>query len=67
MRLLLPSRPAPPHRLEDVERILVSSCLVGRPVRYDGAARPVAGGLFERWRAEGRLVPFCPEIGRAHV
>ncbi|WP_141583015.1 DUF523 domain-containing protein [Actinomadura sp. WMMA1423] len=45
-----------------MERILVSSCLAGRPVRYDGAAKPVAGGLFERWRAEGRLVPFCPEV-----
>ncbi|TDC42006.1 DUF523 domain-containing protein [Actinomadura sp. KC345] len=45
-----------------MERILVSSCLAGRPVRYDGAAKPVAGDLFERWRAEGRLVPFCPEI-----
>ncbi|TYK46328.1 DUF523 domain-containing protein [Actinomadura decatromicini] len=45
-----------------MERILVSSCLVGRRVRYDGAAKPVGGGLFERWRAEGRLVPFCPEV-----
>ncbi|WP_207947039.1 DUF523 domain-containing protein [Actinomadura sp. 7K507] len=45
-----------------MERILVSSCLLGRPVRYDGAAKPVAGDLFERWRAEGRLVPFCPEV-----
>ncbi|WP_433473459.1 DUF523 domain-containing protein [Spirillospora sp. CA-142024] len=45
-----------------MERILVSSCLAGRPVRYDGAAKPVAGGLFERWRTEGRLVPFCPEV-----
>ncbi|TDD80256.1 DUF523 domain-containing protein [Actinomadura darangshiensis] len=45
-----------------MERILVSSCLAGRPVRYDGAAKPVAGGLFERWRSEGRLVPFCPEV-----
>ena len=45
-----------------MERILVSSCLAGRPVRYDGAAKPVEGDLFERWRAEGRLVPFCPEI-----
>ncbi|MFF0524363.1 DUF523 domain-containing protein [Actinomadura nitritigenes] len=45
-----------------MERILVSSCLAGRPVRYDGAAKPVGGGLFERWRAEGRLVPFCPEV-----
>jgi uncharacterized protein YbbK (DUF523 family) len=45
-----------------VERILVSSCLAGRPVRYDGAAKPMAGELFQRWRAEGRLVPFCPEV-----
>ncbi|WP_067797400.1 DUF523 domain-containing protein [Actinomadura formosensis] len=45
-----------------MERILVSSCLAGRPVRYDGAARPVGNGLFERWRSEGRLVPFCPEV-----
>ncbi|MCP9949501.1 DUF523 domain-containing protein [Actinomadura madurae] len=45
-----------------MERILVSSCLVGRPVRYDGKAKPVSGGLVERWRAEGRLVPFCPEV-----
>ena len=40
----------------------MSACLVGRPVRYDGAAKPVHQALFERWRAEGRLVPFCPEV-----
>ncbi|TDC62096.1 DUF523 domain-containing protein [Actinomadura sp. GC306] len=45
-----------------MERILVSSCLEGRRVRYDGAAKPVGADLFERWRAEGRLVPFCPEV-----
>ncbi|GAA4242858.1 DUF523 domain-containing protein [Actinomadura meridiana] len=45
-----------------MERILVSSCLVGRPVRYDGAAKPLHADLFEQWRTEGRLVPFCPEI-----
>ncbi|MEV4252932.1 DUF523 domain-containing protein [Spirillospora sp. NPDC049652] len=45
-----------------MERILVSSCLLGRPVRYDGAAKPVTDDLFERWRAEGRLVAVCPEI-----
>ncbi|WP_131742917.1 DUF523 domain-containing protein [Actinomadura roseirufa] len=45
-----------------MERILVSSCLTGRPVRFDGRAKPVGGDLFERWRGEGRLVPFCPEV-----
>jgi uncharacterized protein YbbK (DUF523 family) len=45
-----------------VERILVSSCLLGSRVRYDGAAKTVHAGLVDRWRAEGRLVPFCPEV-----
>lgn len=36
--------------------------MVGRPVRYDGAAKPVGADLFARWRAEGRLVPICPEV-----
>ncbi|WP_328595057.1 DUF523 domain-containing protein [Actinomadura macrotermitis] len=45
-----------------MESILVSSCLLGRPVRYDGAGKPVRDALFEGWRAEGRLVPFCPEV-----
>lgn len=36
--------------------------MAGRPVRYDGAAKPVGGDLFERWRTEGRLIPFCPEV-----
>ncbi|MFI0358013.1 DUF523 domain-containing protein, partial [Actinomadura sp. 9N407] len=45
-----------------LERILVSACLLGRPVRYDGAAKPVHDALMERWRAEGRLVSFCPEV-----
>ncbi len=45
-----------------MERILVSSCLAGRRVRYDGAAKPVGGDLFHQWRTEGRLIPFCPEV-----
>ncbi|MFG2003320.1 DUF523 domain-containing protein [Spirillospora sp. NPDC048911] len=45
-----------------MERILVSACLLGRPVRYDGAAKRVDDEIVERWRAEGRLVPFCPEV-----
>ena len=45
-----------------MERILVSSCLAGRRVRYDGAAKPVGDDLFHQWRTEGRLIPFCPEV-----
>jgi len=40
----------------------VSSCLLGARVRYDGRAKPSDSQILARWRAEGRLVPFCPEI-----
>lgn len=43
-------------------RILISACLAGLPVRYDGAAKPLAHAAVERWRAEGRLVALCPEL-----
>ena len=43
-------------------RILISSCLLGERVRYDGGAAAVASGVLDRWRREGRLVPFCPEV-----
>jgi uncharacterized protein YbbK (DUF523 family) len=45
-----------------MERILVSACLLGRPVRYDGTGRRSDDALFQQWRREGRLVPVCPEV-----
>jgi len=46
-----------------MEKILVSACLLGRPVRYDGRAKTLRDALLARWRDEGRLVPICPEVG----
>lgn len=44
-----------------MQKILVSGCLVGHPVRYDGGAHgPFA--LLQRWQAEGRVVALCPEV-----
>ncbi|MEV7010419.1 DUF523 domain-containing protein [Streptosporangium sp. NPDC051022] len=45
-----------------MERILVSACLMGQRVRYDGAAKTSGDELLAAWRREGRLVPFCPEV-----
>jgi uncharacterized protein YbbK (DUF523 family) len=45
-----------------MERVLVSACLMGRRVRYDGGAKTSADALLAAWREEGRLVPFCPEV-----
>jgi uncharacterized protein YbbK (DUF523 family) len=43
-------------------RILISSCLLGAPVRYNGSAKMLVHGAIDRWQKEGRLVPVCPEI-----
>ncbi|QHE93372.1 DUF523 domain-containing protein [Pandoraea fibrosis] len=46
-------------------RILVSSCLLGHPVRYHG--RPArcesdAAAILARWQAKGLILPICPEV-----
>ena len=43
-------------------KILISACLAGLPVRYDGVAKPLDHPAVERWRAAGRLVTLCPEL-----
>jgi uncharacterized protein YbbK (DUF523 family) len=43
-------------------RIGISACLMGAPVRYDGRAATIEHGLLDRWKAEGRLMPVCPEV-----
>ncbi len=41
--------------------MLVSACLLGDPVRYDGRAKRLDDAKLERLRETGRIVPFCPE------
>jgi len=43
-------------------RVLVSACLLGERVRYNGNDALCASGILDRWAREGRLVPFCPEV-----
>ncbi|CAD5106366.1 DUF523 domain-containing protein [Zestomonas carbonaria] len=44
-----------------MHKILVSRCLLGERVRYDGGANGPLERLV-RWQAEGRVVPICPEV-----
>ncbi len=44
-----------------MEKLLVSRCLLGHKVRYDGGAHGPYG-LLQRWQEEGRIVPLCPEV-----
>jgi uncharacterized protein YbbK (DUF523 family) len=45
-----------------MEKILISACLLGRKVRYDGKTLPVTDNLLERWMAQGRVISVCPEV-----
>jgi len=45
-----------------MDKILVSSCLLGRPVRYNGAGKRVESALLDLWREQGRIVALCPEV-----
>lgn len=44
-----------------MQKILVSRCLLGHHVRYDGGAHGPFG-VLQRWQDEGRIVPLCPEV-----
>lgn len=45
-----------------MNKILVSACLMGHAVRYDGQSKPLAHPAIARWIEEGRLVTICPEM-----
>jgi uncharacterized protein YbbK (DUF523 family) len=45
-----------------MKKILISACLVGDRVRYDGRRVPVTAGLLKRWLQKEILLPFCPEV-----
>ncbi len=42
--------------------ILISACLIGKPVRYNGSDLMLDHPLMVKWRAEERLVAICPEV-----
>jgi uncharacterized protein YbbK (DUF523 family) len=45
-----------------MESILVSSCLLGEAVRYNGADKRCDHQVLQRWIREGRVAPVCPEV-----
>ncbi|NWF37447.1 DUF523 domain-containing protein [Mariprofundus sp. KV] len=44
-----------------MQKIMVSACLLGEKVRYDGGDCCQAG-LIAQWQSEGRLIAICPEV-----
>lgn len=44
------------------EKILISACLLGDRVRYDGKSKLLDDARIERWQTEGRFLKHCPEV-----
>lgn len=45
-----------------MKKILISACLAGDLVRYDGKRVPLANPMLKRWQENGVLVNVCPEV-----
>jgi len=45
-----------------MKKILISACLAGDRVRYDGKRAPLKDVLLAQWAGKGLLVKVCPEV-----
>ena len=45
-----------------MESVLVSACLLGEAVRYNGGDKRCDHEVLARWLREGRVVAICPEV-----
>ena len=45
-----------------MKKILVSACLLGNPVRYDGRPKALHNSDLDALLAQDRIVSFCPEV-----
>lgn len=45
-----------------MEAILISACLLGQAVRYDGGDKRSDHDILQRWMQQGRVVSVCPEV-----
>ena len=43
-------------------KILISACLLGQNVRYDGKNSKIENKLFDKISQKVKLIPFCPEV-----
>lgn len=42
--------------------IVISACLLGEKVRYDGEAKLVQDPVIQYWQDHKLLIPICPEV-----
>ena len=45
-----------------MNKVLMSACLLGQEVRYDGKAKTLTAEIVTLWMDERRVVSVCPEV-----
>ena len=45
-----------------MQKILVSACLLGEKVRYDGEAQQQNHLVLKHWQQQGRIISTCPAV-----
>ncbi|MDT8375181.1 MAG: DUF523 domain-containing protein [Mariprofundaceae bacterium] len=45
-----------------MSKILISACLMGENVRFDGKSCKKSSEILKKWQNSGRLVMLCPEV-----
>jgi len=45
-----------------VNKILISACLMGENVRYDGRNSQLISDTLQQWQQQGCIVSSCPEV-----
>jgi len=45
-----------------VNKILISACLLGENVRYNGGNSHLDSTILQQWQQEGRILSTCPEM-----
>ncbi len=45
-----------------MQKILISACLLGESVRYDGGNCMQSSDTLKQWVLDERVVPLCPEV-----
>lgn len=54
--------PQPDKEPQPQGNILISACLLGQKVRYDGKHNSKQNAWIRHWQQQGRLIPICPEM-----
>ena len=45
-----------------MKKVLISACLLGDKVRYDGQSLLTSSRILKEWIDEGRVISICPEV-----